>query len=117
MGQRPLGPKRSIDQILHNAVRGPFTGFFQRQAFLVLAGEDPPALATGMRGAAIRRDGKGGHRLDDGAADAIAMDSPHCRPVARSAHYWGNRRAADHLHPGRDNRPPSTSSGILTKRN
>jgi len=34
---------------LHNAVRGPFTGFLQRQAFLVLTGEDPPALATGMR--------------------------------------------------------------------
>lgn len=34
------------------------------------------ACATGMLGAVISRNGKGGYRLEDGAADAIAMGLP-----------------------------------------
>lgn len=35
-----------------------------------------PALATGMLGAVIHRNGKGGYRLEDGAADAVVMRLP-----------------------------------------
>ena len=35
-------PRRSLDRILANAVRGPSAGFCQGQAFLVLSGDDLP---------------------------------------------------------------------------
>ena len=35
-------PRRALDRILANAVRGPSAGFSQGQAFLVLTGDDLP---------------------------------------------------------------------------
>ena len=82
VGQRPLGPKArrfTRSCALRSVAHSP--GSCKGQALLALTGKDPPALATSTREAVIRRDGKGGHRLDDGAADAIAMGLPHFGPV------------------------------------